>query len=112
MNRVDWRTVSLESVGFGFEEVRDQLLPVLRSTVVRGDRELRNWANRMVADCRRGLSRLLPFTIEERRFLDGVLDLGEVRPELLTSDSELARRIADQPMLAWKARNVRRHFGR
>jgi hypothetical protein len=58
------------------------------------------------------LSRLFPFTEAEREFLDRVLDHGEIRAELLTADEALAGRIAQHPSLAWKAQNVRKHFGR
>lgn len=112
MNRVDWRTVSPDAVGFEVDELREQLLPVLRSTAFRGDRELKAWAAGLVDGCRRGLARLLPFTAAEREFLDGVLDRGEVKAALLTDDEELAQRIALQPSLAWKVQNVRKHFGR
>jgi predicted nucleotidyltransferase component of viral defense system len=112
MNRVDWRTVTPDSIGFEVDELREQLLPVLRSSAFRGDRELKAWADGLVADCRKGLSRLFPFTEAEREFLDRVLDHGEIRAELLTADEALAGRIAQHPSLAWKAQNVRKHFGR
>ena len=112
MNRVDWRTVSPESVGFELGELREQLLPVLRSAAFRGDRELKAWADGLVEDCRKGLSMLFPFTKAEREFLDRVLDHGEIRAELLTDDEALAGRIAQHPSLAWKAQNVKKHFGR
>lgn len=57
-------------------------------------------------------SRRFPFTEAEREFLDRVLDQGEIRAELLTADEALAGRIAQHPSLAWKAQNVRKHFGR
>ena len=41
-----------------------------------------------------------------------MLDQDEIRAELLTADEALAGRIAQHPSLAWKAQNVRKHFGR
>ncbi len=112
MNRVDWRTVSPDSIGFELDELREELLPVLRSAAFRGDRELKAWADSLVDDCRKGLSRLFPFTKAEREFLDRVLDHGEIRAELLTDDDALRSRIDQHPSLAWKAQNVKKHFGR
>ena len=39
------------------------------------------------------------------------MDRGELQPELLTEDAVLQQRIAAQPMLQWKQRNVRQHLG-
>ncbi len=112
MNRVDWRTVSPASIGFEVTELREQLLPLLRSTPFRGDRELEAWADGLITECRQGLARLFPFTAREREFLDRLLDHGEIRPELLTDDERLARQLSQHPLLAWKAQNVKKHFGR
>jgi len=54
---------------------------------------------------------VLPFTNEERQFLDLLLDNAEIVPELLTSDAALQHRIQMQPLLEWKAINVRQHKG-
>jgi hypothetical protein len=70
------------------------------------------WADGLMEDCRKGLSRLFPFTKAEREFLDRVLDHGEIRAELLTDDEALGGRIAQHPSLAWKVQNVKKHFGR
>ena len=52
-----------------------------------------------------------PAVQNERSFLDGVLDRGEVRADLLDVESELQARIAAMPMLAWKSRHVRERHG-
>ena len=54
---------------------------------------------------------MLPFTDAERAFLDLLLDRGEVDASILTSDTTLRERIQAQPLLEWKALNVRRHKG-
>jgi hypothetical protein len=54
---------------------------------------------------------VLPFTDSERAFLDLLLDRGVINPTLLTADESLQRRIQCQPLLEWKALNVRRHKG-
>jgi len=52
------------------------------------------------------VARLLGF---EKAFLDLLLDQGEIDPTLLTNDPFLQQRILLQPLLKWKAINVRRH---
>jgi hypothetical protein len=64
-----------------------------------------------VADCQRLLGVVLPLRENERAFLDGVNDRGEILPSLLTNDERLRTVIADHPALAWKALNARKHRG-
>ncbi|TVR16170.1 MAG: nucleotidyl transferase AbiEii/AbiGii toxin family protein [Planctomycetota bacterium] len=111
MNRVDWRQVSIESIDYEFGELESQLIPVVRPEVLR-DMKARDWATTMIAECKRSLSVALPFTSAEREFLDAVLDQGDIKPELLTHDQDLQERIRAQPMLQWKALNVRQHRGK
>lgn len=111
MARRDWREVSVTDAGFGRSELNRQLLPALRRGVVTGSDEGEAYGRTLVSACRRGLSTVLPFTDSERAFLDRVLDKGELVPALLTPDEELQDRIRNQPLLRWKALNVRRHRG-
>ncbi len=111
MNRKDWRTVRVSDVDFEARELQDQLLPLLRS----GEREAagppKRWASRLVSECRAELKRLLPLKAGERKFLDALLDDGDLKPSLLTRDPSLAERLKSHPGLTWKALNVRRHRG-
>ena len=54
---------------------------------------------------------LLPFNNEERAFLDLLLGAGEIDASLPTTDAALRGRIQAQPLLEWKARNVRGYRG-
>jgi hypothetical protein len=58
------------------------------------------------------MERLLSWSDDERRFLDRLHDEGVVEAELLHPDPEMQARICSQPMLLWKALNVREHRGR
>jgi len=51
----------------------------------------------------------IPLTTNETAFLDRLLDQGEIKPELLTTDEAMAARIRIHPLLRWKALNVRKH---
>lgn len=112
MNRKDWRTVSVDDVGFEERELKDQLTPVLAESVLEKIGPADVWATRMIDECKAALSLVLPMTATEREFLDRVLDAGEVRPELLTTDDAMADRITAHPAIQWKALNVRQHKGK
>jgi predicted nucleotidyltransferase component of viral defense system len=107
MSRKDWREVSLDDVGYNLNEFSNPLLPTLRKEYASNIKEVRVWADRLVVECREGLSVLLPLRANEIDFLTSLNEEGEIHPELLTSDEELARKIEKQPALLWKARNVR-----
>ena len=109
LNRVDWRTVSAEKVGYDARELKHQLLPVLHGEAVSGITDPHAWAQKLVAECRAGLAVVLPFRDHEREFLDQLLDDGVIAPELLTTDEPLAQRIAAHPGLLWKAQHVRQY---
>lgn len=111
MNRRDWRTVSVGDVGFESQELREMLLPVLRTEFLASVGDFDAWAKRLADECRSALEVVLPLRDSEREFLDCILDRGEIVPTLLTSDAEIAGRIALQPLLAWKAKHVRQHKG-
>ncbi len=112
MNRKDWRTVSADDVVFDARELTRQLAPTLRvnSPEVHGV-ESAEFGARLVRECREGLSAVLPFTASEQAFLDVLLDQGVIDATLLTADTSLQRRIQSQPLLEWKALNVRRYKG-
>lgn len=53
------------------------------------------------------VSRLLDWSAAERRFLDRLHDEGIVDAEALHADPAVQELIRTQPMLLWKAQNVR-----
>ena len=108
MNRKDWRMVSVEDVAFDPGELSGQLLPALRTGGIQGI-EAASYGGILVDECREALSALLPFNDAERAFLHLLLDEGKIDASILTSDKTLQERIQVQPLLEWKAQNVRRH---
>ena len=67
---------------------------------------LREWIAETVGPA---VDPLLSWSIGERRFLEGLLEDGEVIAEALHDDSDVQDRIRRQPMLNWKAQHVRQH---
>jgi len=111
MNRKDWRTVSADDVDFDAIELARQLIPTLRVNWPELQVESTEYGARLVKECRKDLSAVLPFSDAEREFLDLLLDHGEIDSTILTSDTTLQARIQNQPLLKWKAINVRRYRG-
>lgn len=110
MNRNDWRTVQVDDIAYEPDELRDQLLPVVRQAALpNNDPTL--WAQTLMDGCREGVSLVLPLREKERQFLDDLLDRGEIHPELLTDDPSMVDRIARHPAVQWKAINARKHHG-
>jgi len=111
MNRKDWRKVSVDDVNFDAVELARQLIPTLRMKASEKQESSTEYGARLVEECRQALSVVLPFSEAERTFLDLLLERGEIDSTILTSDSSLQQRIQRQPLLAWKAVNVRKHKG-
>ena len=80
MNIEDWRKVSVEHVAFDPEELKQNLIPVLRGEAVTRSEDGREWSERLVRETRDNLSRVLPFTSGESQFLEALLERAEILP--------------------------------
>ncbi|MCU0728323.1 MAG: hypothetical protein MUE73_21470 [Planctomycetes bacterium] len=89
--------------------LEQDLSPLLRrgqGGPVRSCRELATWILKTVTPA---LEPLLSWSVGERRFLDHLLDRGEIDAAALHEDPAVRDRILRQPMLEWKAAHVRVH---
>ena len=109
MSRKDWRTITLGDISYEPNELKNELIPMLRTQVASQLGDPKPWANKLASECAERLQPLISFTPAERDFLDRLLDHAEIKPTLITGDEALAERIAQHPLLAWKAENVRRY---
>jgi hypothetical protein len=87
------------------------LIPTLRVKISPEQETPAEFGARLVEQCRKALSAVLPFTEAEKAFLDLLLDEGKIDSTILTADPILQKRIQGQPLLEWKAINVREHKG-
>ncbi|ORC37399.1 hypothetical protein B4O97_04195 [Marispirochaeta aestuarii] len=111
MNRIDWRTISVDDIRFNPEDLARKLQPVLHDHSILKDITAQEYGEKLVVECQKQISKVLPLQNSEKQFLDLLLDKGEIKPELLTIDSELQEKIIRHPLLQWKAVNVRKHRG-
>lgn len=111
MNRKDWRNVSINDIDFDPVELKNQLFPMLRLDDVDFLTAPKEYGTHLVKECRKYLTKVLPLTNAETAFLDLLNGKGEIDATILTDNTDLQRRIQKQPMLQWKALNVKRHKG-
>jgi len=108
--RNDAREVTAEETLPSRLDVQQQLAPVLQDR--EGESLDPDALRTRLASSLLGIrARLLAWSTAERSFLDLLHDQGRIDATLLHSDPEMQRRIASQPMLQWKAQNVRQFRG-
>jgi hypothetical protein len=93
------------------KEVRDQLLPLLRVENRPFDGDVDAIATSVNTAALTVAERLLDWTRPEREFLDRLLDRGEIAAEVLADAPDVQALIRGQPLLNWKALNVRKFKG-
>lgn len=108
-SRSDARSLTAPAVRLDGRVVEQELLPLLR----RGTSGAAADHDRVMAWIQDKLLRigeaLLAWSEGERRFLDTLLDHGEIDAAKLHPDPEVQELVRKQPMLRWKAQNVREH---
>jgi len=107
--RRDWRTMSVTTINGDPRELRQKLAICLPRDRFAGKGDVDAWIEETVALCRDRFAFLFDLTANEREFLDGVLDRGEVNADLLDVTPEIRARIGAMPMLAWKCLHVRKN---
>jgi hypothetical protein len=89
--------------------IERDLEPLLRrgpGREVSGGSGLAAWIEQTVAPV---VEPLLSWSADERRFLDRLLDDGEIDAAALHDDPDVQERVRRQPMLRWKAKHVREY---
>jgi hypothetical protein len=111
MNRKDWRTVRIEDIDRAATEFESYLVPLLRKGTFDVGQDSSLWASTLTSECKAAMEQILPLRENELMFLQRILDAGEIEPQHLTEDSELAERVCRHPDLLWKAMHVKKHYG-
>ena len=101
--------LSVDTIKGDPRELRQKLMICLPRGYFGSKDAIDSWIEATVAFCRERCAFLLELAEAERRFLDGVLDRGEIDADLLDVSPEIRARIAVMPMLAWKCKNVREY---
>jgi hypothetical protein len=109
--RRDWRAMSVTAIKGDPRELRQKLAICLPRDRFAAKGDVDAWIEETVALCREKFAFLFDLTANEREFLNGVLERGEVNPDLLNVEPEIRARIGAMPMLAWKCLHVRKNRG-
>ena len=107
--RRDWRANSVENIKVDSREFRQKLMVCLPRSQFPAKGDIDAWIEESVSLCQERYAFLFELTENERKFLDSILDHGEVNTGLLDISPEIRERIGNMPMLAWKSRHVRKH---
>ena len=108
MERDDWQRISLDNIQFTVKDIRDKLIPVLktRETPPNASSLIDTWAKQLVEECQEALSTILIFQDNEIEFLERLQKDGVIQPSLLSDDEALCQRILQHPSLLWRAQQV------
>lgn len=109
INRVDWRDVAIDGVTTTVDDVKRQLLPMLRQDIRPPPTDVGRWTTDLIRETQSLLSAVLPLTGNEAEFLNHLNSQGKIEASLLTAEPVLQQRIAEHPGLLWKALNVKKH---
>jgi len=107
-SRNDWRAASVDKIGADARELRQKLLICLPRAHFDASVSIEVWIEETTELCRTQLAPIMALTANERAFLDGVIERGDVDATLLNVEADIQSRIATMPMLRWKAENVRK----
>ncbi|MCX6991382.1 MAG: nucleotidyl transferase AbiEii/AbiGii toxin family protein [Chlamydiae bacterium] len=90
-----------EALLFDESDFQQQLLPVLRNSKKQADHH--SWKVTKLQECKQALEKLLPFADNEKEFLKDLIEKGEIRASLLTSDHLMQSEIENLPLLRWRS---------
>lgn len=105
MNPKDWSTVSPQNLSFGTKELKEKLLPVLRTCHLESE-DIPEWGNRLVQRAKDFLAPFFPLQANELEFIAKLRIDGLIEPQLITNDPQLAFGIRNHPALRWRALKV------
>jgi hypothetical protein len=110
-SRHDPRRIDPRRAEVSPKEVRDRLLPLLRVEGRPFGGDVEALTAHVNAACLTAAETLLAWNPREREFLDRLIDRGEIAADVLVDEVGRQALIRGQPLLQWKALNVRNFKG-
>ena len=102
MTKIDLSHMIPEQIEFNLTDLRNRLIPVMhQASISRNTRELKAWAAVRIGELREQLGNLLPLEKNEIMFINKIRNEGIVSPELITADTELAKKVVSHPAINW-----------
>ncbi len=94
-------SISVDSISVDRINLKNKLVPVMKSTYREGFANQEDWVEHVESLVRSHFSSLLPFTSDELKFIELVLNGRGIKPELITSDECLIAAAKVHPALVW-----------
>jgi predicted nucleotidyltransferase component of viral defense system len=101
--RANWCDVSIENIKADLKDLREKLIPVLKTTNVPDAKTQQEYAKNLVAACRKMVAPLFPLRDNEREFVSLLRNKGQIEAELLTRDTEFIEKAKVHPGLLRRA---------
>jgi hypothetical protein len=101
--RANWCDVSIEDIKPDLKDLKEKLIPVLKTTGAPDAKRQQDYAENLVEECRKLVAPLFPLRGNEREFVSLLRDKGEIKPELLTKNSEMIEKAKVHPGLLRRA---------
>lgn len=106
MGTKDWRKISVEDIQFDQQELKHQLVPVLRKSTINKADHLSIWTSSLITGCKNVLNRFMPFSDNESAFLNQLYDHGVVDATIIASNQHMIQKINSHPLLKWKTQLI------
>jgi len=107
MTEIDLNKLTIESVSYDLVDLKNRLFPVLQQTnLPRARPKLQAWISNLLTELKEKLTILLPLRSNETEFIEQIRDSNQILPELLTNNTDLAKKISVQPALLWAGKRA------
>ncbi len=106
--RANWCDVSPSNVKGNLKDLKEKLLPVMKVQGAPGPKFQQDYFDDLIERCRHLVEPLFPLRENEREFVSLLRDSGEIRPDLVTTDSETIEKILCHPGILRRASMVKK----
>lgn len=107
--RADWRQVTPDNLSASIKELKQKLIPVLRTKSLPAKKDDDAFAANLVAECKSLLLPLFPLRQSEVEFISLLREEGEIKPSLLTKNHSMIETIQRHPALLRRAHSASRN---
>ncbi len=94
MTPIEIISLTPDSIQYDIIDLKNRLLPALHQAgIPRSLPTLKTWVNKLLLELKDSITILLPLEKHEIEFIQLIRRSGEIKPELITDDLEIAKKI-------------------
>ncbi len=102
MTAIEVTTLTPDTIQYDLNDLKNRLFPVLHQKgLPRSLPALKTWVNKMLLELTDSITIILPLEKHEIEFIQLIRRSGEIKPELITDDLEIANKIKTHPAVLW-----------